>query len=215
MNRIGFLVPSTNLTVEYEIQYLYFHKYFDIDKLSIYTEKLESSISYTENKLRFLENIYLDAFEKKKHLDKLGVSKSYFLCTSASCLHFNEMENILSASECLTMYAKRRKIKKCLLITPYNQLIAENVIRIFEKSGINVKRNLNLDLCNSAHYFEFGKNKLSQYIEENYKTTDGDIIISCTNLPTIHFINTLEKKIKAKIISSNSSIYGIIKQSII
>lgn len=162
----------------------------------------------------FLENIYLDAIKKKNYLDKLGISISYFLCTSASCLHSINMMNILTAAECVTMYAKMRNITKCLLITPYNQEIAENIIKHLNYNGIIVKRNLNLHLCDSAQYFEYGQEKLQKYIEENYEATDGDIIISCTNLPTIHFINTLENTLNAKIISSNSSIYAIIKQSL-
>ena len=95
-----------------------------------------------------------------------------------------------------------------MLITPYNDELGSKVKKELEGNYINVNRIINLNLINTKDYFDFGKNKLEKFIINNYQSDDGDIIISCTNLPTLHFINNVEKNLNVKIISSNSSLFS-------
>ena len=103
--------------------------------------------------------------------------------------------------------AKKRNIKKCLLITPYNNNLGEKIKEELNNSNIKVTRMLNLNLINTGEYFEFGLNELRNYILKNYTNSDENIIISCTNLPTLSIINELEKELKTNVISSNSSMF--------
>ena len=77
-----------------------------------------------------------------------------------------------------------------------------------EKNDISVLKNINLNLLNTEDYFYFVINKLKKFIIENYRNSYENIIISCTNIPTIHFINELEKLLNTQIISSNSSLFN-------
>ena len=95
-----------------------------------------------------------------------------------------------------------------MLITPYNDELGSKVKKELEGNYINVNRIINLNLINTKDYFDFGKNKLEKFIINNYQSDDGDIIISCTNLPTLHFINNVEKNLNVKIISSDSSLFS-------
>ena len=55
MKKVGLLVPKTNLTVEYELQYLYNNHFFNIDDIVFYISKLDYKTSYKEDKIKFLK----------------------------------------------------------------------------------------------------------------------------------------------------------------
>jgi len=83
---------------------------------------------------------------------------------------------------------------------------------MLEENNIKVLKNINLNLLHTSDYFDYGINKLKNLIEENYLKEYENIIISCTNLPTLSVIEELEDKLKVKIISSNSSLFAKIKR---
>ena len=84
----------------------------------------------------------------------------------------------------------------------------------YQHPSIWFKNNLhiNLDLLHTADYFNYGINKLEKLIKENYLNEYENIVISCTNLPTIGVIENLEYKLNTQIISSNSSLFAKIKR---
>lgn len=102
-----------------------------------------------------------------------------------------------------------------MLITPYNDILGNEVKEKIENIGVKVCKNYNLDLINTADYFEFAMSKLKKFIVSNYKKEYENIIISCTNLPTIHIISELEKKYQNNIISSNYCLFNKIKKEVI
>lgn len=209
MKRIGLLIPKTNLTVEYELQRLFSKGYFNIEKSVFYVSKLDYKISYKEDKSKFLENLATDINNKKKDLKYLGVDYSAFFCTTSALE--NGVEEV-NPTISLIEESKIRNVKKCLLITPYNDKLGKEVAKMFEKNGVKVVKIINLDLLHTADYFNYGVNKLENLIEENYLNEYENIIISCTNLPTIGIIEKLEYKLNTQIISSNSSLFVKIKR---
>lgn len=209
MKRIGLLIPKTNLTVEYELQRLFSKGYFNIEKSVFYVSKLDYKISYKEDKSKFLENLATDINNKKKDLKYLGVDYSAFFCTTSALE--NGVEEV-NPTISLIEESKIRNVKKCLLITPYNDKLGKEVAKMFEKNGVKVVKIINLDLLHTADYFNYGVNKLENLIEENYLNEYENIIISCTNLPTIGIIEKLEYKLNTQIISSNSSLFAKIKR---
>lgn len=209
MRKIGLLIPKTNLTVEYELQRLFSKGYFNIEKSVFYVSKLDYKISYKEDKSKFLENLATDINNKKKDLKYLGVDYSAFFCTTSALE--NGVEEV-NPTISLIEESKIRNVKKCLLITPYNDKLGKEVAKMFEKNGVKVVKIINLDLLHTADYFNYGVNKLENLIEENYLNEYENIIISCTNLPTIGIIEKLEYKLNTQIISSNSSLFVKIKR---
>lgn len=211
MKKVGLLIPKTNLTVEYELQYLFNKGYFDTKHIAFYISKLNYKTSYKENKEKFLNDLAIDSQSKVDDLKYLDVDYISFFCTSSAIVNSDIVidNNPLNA---LLEEAKQKNIKKCLLITPYNDLLGNAVKKELEINGINVCKSINLNLINTKDYFEFGTKKLKKFIINNYKTEYKDIIISCTNLPTISIIQELESRFNNNIISSNSCLFNKIKK---
>lgn len=209
MRRIGLLIPKTNLTVEYELQILFSKGYFNIEKSVFYVSKLDYKTSYKEDKSKFLKDLATDISNKQKDLEYLGVDYSAFFCTTSALENRVEVVNPTTS---LIEEAKIRNVKNCLLITPYNDNLGNEVAKMLEENEINVIKNINLNLLHTADYFNYGVNKLEKLIEDNYLKEYENIIISCTNLPTIGVIEKLENMLNTQIISSNSSLFSKIKR---
>lgn len=213
MKKVGLLIPKTNLTVEYELQCLFNSGFFSSDKVVFYTSKLDYKTSYKEKKEQYLKDLAIDSKNKINDLKYLNVDYISFFCTSSAIINFEKViEN--NPATALIESANQNEIKKCLLITPYNDELGNKVKNELEKNNIVVNRILNLNLLNTLDYFDFGINKLEKFILDNYKDDDENIIISCTNLPTLTIIDNLRNKLNTKIISSNSSLFEKIKKDI-
>lgn len=209
MKKIGLLIPKTNLTVEYELQMLFSKGYYDIEKSVFYISKLDYKTNYKKDKSKFLNELAIDINNKKKDLEYLDVDYNAFFCTTSALE--NGVEEI-NPTISLIEESKLRNVKKCLLITPYNDQLGKEIVKMLEDNGIKVIKNINLDLLHTADYFNYGINKLEKLIKENYLNEYENIIISCTNLPTIGVIENLEYKLNTQIISSNSSLFAKIKR---
>ena len=209
MKKIGLLIPKTNLTVEYELQMLFSKGYFDVEKSVFYISKLDYKTNYKEDKSKFLEDLATDINNKKKDLKYFDVDYNAFFCTTSALE--NGVEEI-NPTISLIEESKLRNVKKCLLITPYNDKLGKEIVKMLEDNEIEVIKNINLDLLHTADYFNYGINKLEKLIKENYLNEYENIIISCTNLPTISVIESLEDRLNTQIISSNSSLFSKIKR---
>lgn len=209
MKKIGLLIPKTNLTVEYELQLLFSKGYFDIEKSVFYISKLDYKTNYKEDKSKFLEDLATDINNKKKDLKYLNVDYNAFFCTTSALE--NGVEEI-NPTISLIEESKLRNVKKCLLITPYNDKLGKEIVKMLEDNEIKVIKNINLNLLHTTDYFNYGINKLEKLIKKNYLSEYENIIISCTNLPTIGVIKSLEDRLNTQIISSNSSLFSKIKR---
>lgn len=209
MKKIGLLIPKTNLTVEYELQLLFSKGYFDIEKSVFYISKLDYKTNYKEDKSKFLEDLATDINNKKKDLKYLNVDYNAFFCTTSALE--NGVEEI-NPTISLIEESKLRNVKKCLLITPHNDKLGKEIVKMLEDNEIKVIKNINLNLLHTTDYFNYGINKLEKLIKENYLSEYENIIISCTNLPTIGVIKSLEDRLNTQIISSNSSLFSKIKR---
>lgn len=209
MKKIGLLIPKTNLTVEYELQMLLSKGYFDVKKSVFYISKLDYKTNYKSDKLKFLEEIANDIHNKKKDFEYLNVDYNVFFCTTSALENgVEEVNPIISLIE----ESRLRNVKKCLLITPYNNQLGKEIAKLLEDNEIKVIKNINLNLLHTVDYFNYGINKLEKLIKENYLNEFENIIISCTNLPTIGIIENLEDSLNTQIISSNSSLFAKIKR---
>lgn len=205
MKKVGLLIPATNLTVEYELEYLYTKNVLIHDEINCYVAKLNYTTSYKENKLDFLKQLAEDSIEKAKQLEYIGVDYIASFCTSASIISSVKMIN--NPADAIIDEAQNRNMMKCMLVTPYDNTIGEKVKNTLEENNIKVTKMINLNLLDTREYFEFGRYKLENFLIDNYKKEYGDIIISCTNLPTIHFIDKLEAKLDINILSSNYCVF--------
>lgn len=156
MKKVGLLIPKTNLTVEYELQYLFNTKFFDINNIVFYTSKLEYKTSYKENKEQFLKDLATDSINKIKDLEYLKVNYITFFCTSSAIINSDIVVDS-NPFVALLEESKQKEVTKCMLITPYNADIGNSVKEELEKNNIVVCKNYNLDLLDTNEYFDFGK----------------------------------------------------------
>ena len=168
MRKIGLLIPKTNLTIEHELQYLFNKNILDCNDFAFYVAKLTYKTSYKENKEQFLKDLAEDSKIKIQDLIYLGVDYIGYFCTSSAIVseNLNISNNPVQA---LIEEAKLKNVKKCLLITPYNDELGTKVKKELENNLIYVNRMFNLDLINTRDYFDFGKNKLKEFIIEIIK----------------------------------------------
>lgn len=163
MKKIGLLIPKTNLTVEYELQMLFSKGYYDIEKSVFYISKLDYKTNYKKDKSKFLKELSIDINNKKKDLEYLDVDYNAFFCTTSALE--NGVEEI-NPTISLIEESKLRNVKKCLLITPYNDQLGKEIVKMLEDNGIKVIKNINLDLLHTADYFNYGINKLEKLIKK-------------------------------------------------
>ncbi|MBQ9267295.1 MAG: aspartate/glutamate racemase family protein [Clostridia bacterium] len=206
MIKVGLLVPSTNLTVEYELEYLYYKNILKHDKINCYVAKLDYSTSYKQNKIEFLKEISLDSTKKVKQLEYLGVNYIASFCTSASVV--SDVKMINNPMDAILEEAKKKNIKKCMLVTPYDAILGRKIKEALEENNIMVSKAINFNLLDTKEYFEFGRYKLENHITDNYIKEYEDIIISCTNLPTLHIIENIENAFGTNVLSSNYCVFN-------
>lgn len=203
MKKIGLLIPTTNLTVEYELQQMINEKQFK--NVIFYTNRIPYKTGYKENKQQFLKEIAENSKAKLEELEYLNLDYYAFFCTSSSVLN-KEKVGIDNPSNSLIEVIKYMNINKCLLITPYDNTIGLKIRELLVDNNVEVKKEIHLNLLNTADYFDYGINKLKELIVSEYKHDYENIVISCTNLPTIHLVD-LEKILNTTVISSNLSMF--------
>ena len=79
MKKVGLLVPKTNLTVEYELQYLYNNHFFNIEDIAFYISKLDYKTSYKEDKTKFLNDLAKDSNKKINLLGEISIMPGFFI----------------------------------------------------------------------------------------------------------------------------------------
>lgn len=203
MKKIGILIPTTNLTVEYEIQKLLRNNL--IGDTIFYVNRIPYNTSYKKNKDQFLKEIAENGKTKLNELKYLQLDYHAFFCTSLAIVNKEKM-GIHNPSEALIEAAKNLGIAKCMLITPYDNKIGDNVKKHLENNDIVILKCIHLNLLDTKEYFKYGIENLEQLIVAEYKNEYENIVISCTNLPTLHLMH-LEDKLEANIISSNLSMF--------
>jgi maleate isomerase len=206
MKKIGVLIPTTNLTVEYEIQELFDRGALNLSEICFYIFRIPYNTSYKSDKKQFLGEIARNSVSVLQEALNMRMDSCAFFCTSSAILNKEVVLNG-NPAESIVAAAKHLNIKKCLLITPYDTEVGGKIKTNLVNNGIEVISQIDLNLLDTHDYFKFGISGLEAAIVKNYKKGCGDIIISCTNLPTLHLIESIEKKLSTRIISSNSSMF--------
>lgn len=206
MKRIGCLVPYTNYTVEQEIQYLFESGFLSTKDICFHFARLMTKTRYSTNEYEYLSQLNKSTEDTLGQLNPLQLDACAFFCTSAGLLGKDFFDHVITAIDSLQSACKYVNMQKCMLITPYTQEIGKSIAEQIKKSGITILCSKHLNLRHSEDYVSYGYNELYDYILENYEKKYGDIVISCTNLPTFHLIEKLESDLDITVITSNQSI---------
>ena len=116
--------------------------------------------------------------------------------------------NSITTANSIIKALKTIKVKKIIVLTPYNQKINELEKIFLEEAGFEV---INIRGLNGKNVIEIGKisentiyeNSLDLY--SKYSNDAHALFISCTNLNTFGIIHDLESKIKVPVITSNQA----------
>lgn len=206
MKRIGCLVPYTNYTVEQEVQYLFESGFLSTKDICFHFSRMMTKIRYSINENEYLSQLNNSTMATLERLKPLQLDVYAFFCTSAGLLDNSFSGHMITAIDSLLSACKSINMSKCMLITPYTQELGDNVVKRIMESGINVSFSEHLNLRYSEDYISYGYNELYNHILEIYERKYGDIIISCTNLPTFHLLEKIESDLGIAVITSNQSI---------
>lgn len=208
MKRIGVLVPETNLVVEDEIYKLYEENIINTTDVIFHILRIPFKTRYSENDKKFLEEIAINQKEVIRNIKATNLDYLSSFCTSAAeIMRENYSDACSNSADSLVEAGKFLNIDKCLLITPYNETVGTSIENLLKRNGIEVVKKKHLDLIHSLDYVTYGYARLSGLIVQEYNKECKNVIISCTNLPTLHLINKMEKELDTIIISSNYSMF--------
>lgn len=206
MKRIGCFIPYTNYIVEQEIQYLFEMGFLSTKDVCFHFARLISETRYSANEYEYLSQINKSVEVTLNRLSSLHPDAYAFFCTSAGLFGNILSSYVITAIDSLQKACQFVNMQKCMLITPYTQEIGNSIAERIIKSGIKIQFSEHLNLRHSEDYVSYGYNELYTHISKNYDEKYGNIVISCTNLPTFHLIEKIESDFGITVITSNQSI---------
>lgn len=204
--KLGILVPSSNITIEYEMpmmapQGVSFH-FSRIPQTEDTEEQLEAMIDYVPEKSNLLAHARVDAiafgctsgsFVKGMGYDKKVIET---IKNSTGIVATTTSTSVIEA-------LKITGIKRLSVGAPYTDSIMEKLKNFLEKNGFKVVKIKGLNMVH-------GEGDLSLDVTYNLireidvPQADG-IFISCTDFKTVELLEILESDFGKKVISSNQA----------
>ncbi len=213
--RIGLLLPSSNSTMEPELNSV-------SNKLStpfsVHTARLTLKKVDSQSLLKMKEELKT---ETMKLLDA-GIDILLYGCTSGSLLYgkvysqelIEQMNSLLgtagestSTAFCVLNSLKKLSVKRISVITPYSEEINRLEKKFLEENGYYIESISGMGLVDNSKIGRVTQRELFEFIERSEKEIGQSeaLFISCTNLPTFSSLRLLEEKYKIPVISSNSA----------
>ncbi len=101
---------------------------------------------------------------------------------------------------------KKLNVKKLAIFTPYSKKLNDQIIDYFTEEKFDVVSNSYLDIAADYDIGKVDQDFLFKILS-NMNITDADaLFISCTALPVLNIIESLEKKINKPVLSSNQTL---------
>jgi len=204
--KLGILVPSSNVTMEYEIpimapQGVSFH-FSRIPQTEDTEEQLEAMINYVPEKSELLAHARVDAIA--------------FGCTSGSFIKglgydkevigkIKETTGIkaTTTSSAVIEALRSMNMKKLLVAAPYTDVIMTKLKNFLEKNDFEVVKIKGLNMvCGEGDLSLDATYNLIREVDD--PSADG-IFISCTDFKTVEILDILENDFGKKVISSNQA----------
>jgi len=204
--KLGILVPSSNVTMEYEMpmmapQGVSFH-FSRIPQTEDTEEQLEAMIDYVPEKSNLLAHARVDAIA--------------FGCTSGSFIKgMGYDEKLIEAiknstgimatttSTAVVEALRIAEVKRLSVCAPYSDSIMDKLKKFLEKNGFEVVKIKGLNMaCGEGDLSLDATYNLIREIDS--PRADG-IFISCTDFKTVELLDILESDFGKKVISSNQA----------
>ncbi|MEM1589092.1 MAG: aspartate/glutamate racemase family protein [Candidatus Bathyarchaeia archaeon] len=222
--RIGLLVPATNTVAEME-----FHK-LTPQGVSVHTARIPWSpehINTAEEKVRAIAEANRVCVEAAKSLADITPNVVVYACTTGSFFGGRSYEKnlvsnlaqvvkcpVITATHALVTAVKALKAKTVTLVTPYLPEITALEKEFLENEGIKVIKAYNF-VTLASNIQKGGIHECEVYKAAKGATCGEDVLIlSCTNMATLHIIDLLEKDLGHPVISSNQAAFWLAMQKI-
>jgi len=214
--RLGLLIPSSNITMEYEFNLI------RPRQATVHTARIRLREVVVSELLHMEKKIVEEAMK----LADAQVDVIAFGCTSGSLIRglghdkeiVSRIEKATNTPAVATAGAvvnafKALNLSKISVATPYTDEINTLERKFLEQNGFTIVKIEGLGITDNL---EIGRQKPETVtrIAENVDTLQSDgIFLSCTNLPTVEVVASLEKKLGKPVISSNTAtMWGMLKK---
>ena len=101
---------------------------------------------------------------------------------------------------------KKLNIKKIAIFTPYSKKLNDEVLDFFKKENFEIKANSYFNIESDIDIGKVDSNYLYEVLSEMDLNGAETLFVSCTALPALSIIDTLEKKLKITVLSSNQTL---------
>lgn len=217
MKHIGILIPATNTVVENEVMKLCASSRNILDSLSFHFSRIEIDAEYACDENLFLDQLYNNRGKAYKMFKAIQMDALGFFCTSSelmskniNALSYETIDNITCFNPLQSLIIASRLIKptNILLFSPYSQNTALFLEKTFFENGLNVVKNIYLNLKVDIDKFEI--EVAQEMIMNNLQSGVDLVVVSCTNFRTLELIEVIEKQTKIPVISSNQTLFWLI-----
>jgi maleate isomerase len=210
MNRLGALIPASNVVVEKELFSAILYEKNLRDNFTIHFSRLSFSTRYSENKKRYFENLYRSIPDAMKQLHWLDIKNYGFFCTAASLLFsepisFSSLQ-ITNPLEGILSTVQRLGLRNGLMITPYDFETSKSIADVINREEKYIREFVYYDLKVRSEYIDFSHSIIEEVTHKLYKPGYRFVVFLCTNIETFHIIQKLEKKLGIPVISSNQAL---------
>ena len=101
---------------------------------------------------------------------------------------------------------KKLNVKKIAIFTPYSKKLNDDVLNFFKKENFEIKANSYFNIESDIDIGKVDSNYLYKVLSEMDLNGAETLFISCTALPALSIIDTLEKKLRIPVLSSNQTL---------
>ena len=206
--KIGLIVLKADETIEHDAR-----RIFPIDNYALYTTRLRSADKLTEQSLIDLKGGICTAVELLPNACQFNAIG--FACTSAASTIGSDSirEEIQSSINCayisdpllaLKIACQTMQIKKLGVVSPYDEVIANNMRKTLQNLGIETPHFIGFNETKEANVARIDEASIMKAAIELGEKQDIDaVFISCTNLRTLDVIDRIEDAIAKPVLSSN------------
>jgi maleate isomerase len=208
--KIGLIALASDYTIEKD-----FIKIIKDKKIDFFVNRIECFNPLTkENLIKMSEKVTEVA---KDILPNEKIDCVAYGCTSGTIAAGYEAiqkkikdakpETIVTTPSTASIKAlKKLNVNKIAIFTPYSKKLNDDVLDFFKKENFEIKANSYFNIESDIDIGKVDSNYLYEILSEMDLNGAETLFVSCTALPALSIIDTLEKKLKITVLSSNQTL---------
>jgi len=208
--KIGLIALASDYTIEKD-----FIKIIKDKKIDFFVNRIECFNPLTkENLIKMSEKVTEVA---KDILPNEKIDCVAYGCTSGTIAAGYEViqkkikdakpETIVTTPSTASIKAlKKLNVNKIAIFTPYSKKLNDDVLDFFKKENFEIKANSYFNIESDIDIGKVDSNYLYEILSEMDLNGAETLFVSCTALPALSIIDTLEKKLKITVLSSNQTL---------